>query len=228
MHGQGEFLEKGQSGFAVEGYAETAEGNYGLAASAGYSIGGIFDVGISCSKVFLNERDWGPSAEIRGWGPSLALHLIKHSEVVPYSLSVHATYYKQYFQGSNTGVSWNSAESRTTLLGVQGLYRFPVGTAAKIIPGAGIAYGMGTVNYMQWPGITKAVDHETYIEVTFSVRCSFRLGERHHVVFGPSVSEAGGYFTAGFSLDLVLGGSVPAAADKIHYKAGGDVDAGQR
>ena len=228
VQAQGEFLEKGQSGFAMEGYTETGEGNYALAASAGYSIGGIFDLGISFSKVYLNERDWGPSAEIRGWGPSLTLHLIKHSEMVPYSLGISAAYYKQYLQGGNTGFSWTSAESKTTLLGIRGLYRIPAGTAAMIIPGGGIAYGMGTVNYMQIPGITRAVEHDTYIEVTFSVQFSFHLGERHHLVFGPSLSEASGYFTAGFSLELVLGGSLPAAADKVHYKAGGDMDAERR
>jgi len=94
---QGIFLKKGMSGFGLQGGFSSAENIIGLSAGVGYSANGIFDIGFSVGRLFVDDNVIGDNLSVIGLAPSLTVHFLKQDKQIPFSLFGFGGYERDNF-----------------------------------------------------------------------------------------------------------------------------------
>jgi hypothetical protein len=204
LQAQGEFLDRGQSGFGLDVLGLAGNGDAGLATGAGYSIGGMFDIGLSLDITWLNEEEWGPSAESRGWGPGIAIHALRQSDVIPVSVALFASYIKYKYNGANYVRPGWIIKSENTSLGLAVYHKLYAGPRLTVIPLAELAYSTVTQSVRLTMG-GQVAEYDRYFIAAFCLPFSISITQRHRLVLGPviKISDYKAYW--GFSLGYVLG-----------------------
>jgi len=96
---QGEFLEKGVSGFGMAGGFSRAEDATGFSVGLGYSFKGRIDVAFSLERATTNDDAIPGDLNAIGVGPSLTIHIIKAEKPKDVSIALLAGYEQGFFSG---------------------------------------------------------------------------------------------------------------------------------
>ncbi len=146
--GQGDFLQKGQSGYQLVGAYARSANEYSISANAGYSIDGTFDLGFSIGRLSVGEG----IISCTYYGPSLIFHTNKQGAgKFPISIS----YLFQYGISSYSKKSLYAPENKIELngthlkLGIVLYNNIKVDPAFIIQPNILIGYANNDINYTQ-------------------------------------------------------------------------------
>ncbi len=92
-YSQGDYFEKGVSGFEVDAGFFSNDDLSGLGGGFGYSISGIFDLGLSVSRVSFDEKLAGEDMHATAVSPYVTFHVIKQDSIrFPISVSIGGAY----------------------------------------------------------------------------------------------------------------------------------------
>ncbi|KAB2925226.1 MAG: hypothetical protein F9K22_03805 [Bacteroidetes bacterium] len=92
LFSQGQFLERGQNGFGIQGSFSSTDNATSLGGSLGYSASGVFDFGLSISSISFKEKLLGEDVSATALAPFIAIHAVKQNETTPISVSLSASY----------------------------------------------------------------------------------------------------------------------------------------
>ncbi len=147
--GQGAFLDFGKSGVGFGlGFASNDKANT-LSGEIGYSIKGIFDIGISGGYSPVKHRDMYSLY----YAPNVTLYALKQNENTPLSIAVGASYIKQeiyytansdYFYNSGNSDSYNNS---FYIIDVSFFKYFSPSPGFKIQPLLGLSYTSSPNDY---------------------------------------------------------------------------------
>lgn len=213
LQAQGEFLDRGQSGFGLDVLGLAGNGDAGLATGAGYSIGGMLDIGLSLGITWLNEEEWGPSAESRGWGPGIAYHAIRQSDIFPFSVAGFASYMKYKYSGAYYVLSGWPIKSENVSLGLAVYYRYSTGSRLTIVPMAEFVYTRVNLTVRQSRGMT-GTEFDTYTGMAFSLPFSIAITKRHRLNLGTVITVSEHIVYWGLGLGYVMGHPSPIPGRK--------------
>jgi hypothetical protein len=92
IYGQGSFLDKGQNGFGFSAGFVTNKDVSGFGGSLGYSVSGIFDLGISLTRFGFVQQLLGSDISAIVISPDITFYILKQDDDMPISFSIGADY----------------------------------------------------------------------------------------------------------------------------------------
>lgn len=87
-------FDKGNSGTSLSGRIFSGDKFYGYEISFGFSINGVFDIGLGISRYSFDNPDSLDNFDLKGISlfPSISYHLLKQSENTPVSIAIGISY----------------------------------------------------------------------------------------------------------------------------------------
>jgi hypothetical protein len=85
-------LNKGQGGFGIGGGFRNLDQASAFYSSLGFSISGVFDIGIITSQVIDGPYDYDATT----WAPYTSVFILKQSETMPVSFSLNGSYIRTF------------------------------------------------------------------------------------------------------------------------------------
>ncbi len=93
VHSQGDYFQKGVSGFEFDAAFFSNDDLSGIGGGFGYSVSGIFDFGLSVSRVSLDDKLAGEDMHATAVSPYVTFHVIKQDSIrFPISVSISGAY----------------------------------------------------------------------------------------------------------------------------------------
>ena len=138
--GQGEHLDRGESGFGVRGGVSFSEDSSGFGLTLDYLVAGILDLGISVGRGGLDEEEVGTEISFTSISPSMGVYVLKQAPEIPISCYVEAGYLKATYSGDALDeLNWDMTASGWGLAGsIFG--RMPLSPEAVLIPRVGVSH----------------------------------------------------------------------------------------
>lgn len=140
LYSQGSFLEKGQSGLGVSGSFSSNKDASAIGGSGGYSVNGIFDFGLSVSKVSLVQKLAGQDFSATVISPFIALNAIKQNETTPISISIGGSYLDYKYSSTALDQSKLTMSASGYSVGVSIFGNITASPTMKVQPQAGVSY----------------------------------------------------------------------------------------
>ena len=193
---QSAYLSKGQGGFGIGGGFANNDEVSGFSAAIGFSASGVFDLGLSISRLGIEQMIFDATVVT----PYTSVFLVKQDETMPASINLSAAYSRTFYSTEelkpsdidlkesafSIGVSLQSLIDFTDNFGIQPFMRF--------------SYGKGKVTVVTPPS------EDVYDGTIFSLGLStiFRNTEKSIVVLEPQFAFSNKIRTFGLSLNYIF------------------------
>jgi hypothetical protein len=177
INSQSAYLNKGQGGFGIGGGFKNLDQTSAFYSSLGFSISGMFDIGIITSQVIDNQFDFNATT----WGPYTSVFIIKQSETIPVSLSLNGKYIKTFFSTEELRPSDIDLKHSAFSIGTT------LSSLVQLTDGFGLQPFM-EFSYNRGKGITKSPPSEVVLTSNMSalgVSLIFRNTSKSMVVIEP-------------------------------------------
>ena len=140
--GQGEYLNLGIHGLGLGGSYVISERSPVIGGCLGFSISGVLDFGFQAGGASFYEEDFGDDFKAKLIAPSIVVHALKQTEIIPISIAIGLHY--AYYKYSGGVLQTYRCTMDASSLGCDvGLYRkFYVGGNSLIIPAVDIDYSL--------------------------------------------------------------------------------------
>jgi len=203
---QGEFLPAGQSGFGLTAGLAFYEEAKGFAGGAGYSINGIFDLGLSYAKTNGYEKGI-PS--LSAFSPSFTFHAVKQNEKNPVNLSASVAY---VFGSSSSSQGNPLTSSRGYILGGQIFTKTTESDALNVMFIAGVYVNVIETERADGDGYDEQSFKEKDTDVAFVLELPFiiPLQKSNILVISPSYSIVKDNNSINVAVSLII----PSAKNK--------------
>lgn len=200
---QSQYLERGQSGFGLNGGFSSNENLSGFSAQVGYSISGVFDVGISGSRFGFEQQLLGEELNATVISPFVSYLVIKQDESRPLSVSLNGAYQREIY--TNDVLSNNNIDmtGNNFTFGVSLFSDFQASEAITIQPEIGASYITGETEATDSSGIILSSSVSTAV-YNFGLSLIFESSSNNDFVVSPALSIQDEITTFGLSLSYII------------------------
>jgi hypothetical protein len=202
---QGSYLEKGQSGFGIGAGFSSNKDVSGLLGSAGVSISGIFDLGLSVGRFSDEKKVGGYDISAIAIVPNITINIIKQNETTPISISLSASYERDIYSSEALDQLQWSMNGDYFAFGGALFGNINVTPTMYIQPSGSIEYITGSTKITDDYGNSISVDNTATV-FGFGVKLVFNTTETTIFGIGPgvSISKDNTTFSAHASVIFIL------------------------
>jgi len=196
------FLEKGQNGFGISGGFSTNKDISGFSGGVGYSLTGVFDLGISVGRFGFDQQFFGEDLNATTISPFVSYLIVKQDEQIPVTFALNGSYERQIY--SNTALSDNDIDMNGNFftIGASLYSMFEVSEAMKIQPGIGFNYITGEIKLEDSAGSDTESDNTTVF--TLGLSLVFQRTPTDTFVVTPAIGFGDDVTTFGISLSFIF------------------------
>jgi hypothetical protein len=218
LHAQGEFLERGESGFGAGVIGVYNKESDYLGTAIGYSYKGRVDLGLSYGVNFLDSRAWGPSATRSGWGPYATLHLVKASEDFPVSFTAFGAMSFYNYSGNDSSYTQRITESFASSLGMSMYFVVPLGSKLRIVPINEFGFSRSSIYFLDDDGREVNNKDDSFFW-NVSIPFVYRFNSGLQLRISPSFISADTRYYYGLGIGVIIGGSpYPASSRRSEFQ----------
>jgi hypothetical protein len=199
---QSSYLEKGQNGFVISGGFSTNEDISGFSGEVGYSFSGVFDLGLSVSRLGFDEQFLGEDLNATVISPFVSYIPIKQDESIPVSFSLNGSYQKQLYTNDVLDDNNIDVTGDYFTIGASLFTDVEASDAMKIQPKAGVNYITGETKVEDSSGSVSESDNSTVFNLGVSL--IFETSPSNSFVVTPILGIQEDVTTFGLSLTFVL------------------------
>ena len=204
VYGQGAYLDRGQSGFGIDGGFATNEDVTGISGSVGYSVNGIFDFGIGVKSFSFDQKLLGADLGATAISPSITFYALKQNDEIPLSFAIGAgydwlTYSCDALDDYNVDMTGGFFSVGGSLFGYS-----KVSESFRIQPSVGFTYVTGEVKLEDSDGNEETEKDDTTV-FNLGLGLAFNNSQKNIFVIFSCVGISEGTTTFGVSLSFIFG-----------------------
>lgn len=199
---QSSILEKGQNGFGINGGFSTNEDVSGFSGGVGYSISGVFDLGISVGRFGYDQPFLGEDLNTTTISPFVSYIIVKQDEQIPVSFGLNGLYQRQIYSNRVLSDYDIDLTGNFFTIGAWLYSMFEYSEAMKIQPEIGFNYTTGEFKFED----PTESDTESSNNTRFALGLSliFQTSPSNIFIVTPSIGFGDDVTTFGISLNLVF------------------------
>ncbi len=200
---QSSYLEKGQNGFGIDGGFSTNDDVSGFSGGFGYSFSGVFDLGISLSRLGFDQQLLGEDLNATVISPYASYIVIKQDQSIPVSFSLGGSYQRQMY--SNDVLSNNDIDMTGNYftIGASLFTDVEASDAMKIQPRIGVNYSTGETKIEDSSGNSESEDDNT-TGFNLGLSLIFETSPNNSFVVTPAFGIQDEVTTFGLSLSFII------------------------
>lgn len=206
LYSQGKYLERGMGGFGVSTGFSSNDDATAFKFSGGYSIDGIFDIGLTVGRVSFD--DFGTITDLKATGivPQVSMHLLKRTPEMPISIVIGGGYEKDLF--SSDALDEFDLDMTGWAVSGGGAVFATINASPTMIlmPTVGFSYTHAEVKIEDNVG-NSIVDDDNSTSFSFGLSFVFNLQSNNVIYLDPNVSVGDNNTTIGFSIGFVSPGN---------------------
>jgi hypothetical protein len=192
VYAQGEYLEKGQSGFGISGGFASNEDASSFGATAGYSVKGMFDFGLSFARVSfedeLADAEGNPSElSATAISPHVTFHAIKQEpDKFPLSIALGVSYEHDSYSSDALDDFDLTLSANSWLFGGSVYSNIKMTPNFQLQPRGGVTY-ISTKSKLEDDAGNSISDTESTTLFGFGLSLIFKTSENNRFIVSPGV-----------------------------------------
>ncbi|GEM_PF-930802 len=201
--GQSLFLEKEEYGFAVGGGLFRNQEISGLSLDGGYSINGVFDIGVSIGYFRYNEL-FTPNDALTATFASLYISyfMLKQGENIPISLAFNASYERQMYSSRSFDRYNVEVIGNFFSIGASVYKSFIIKDHLQLLPSFSIGYTRGGIDFKGVKVVNEYTEEEILATIAFSL--VIKQDSINQIVITPTVSVGQDFTTYGIFCTFIF------------------------